>query len=65
MISIFKIHICYFYTKKLQNLIIYYLNMIKNKESVSIYIIRHGNGFHNKPLKLTGGLIFGRIIDSN
>jgi len=46
------------------NLITTKLNNLKNKEYTSIYLIRHGNGFHNKPLKLTGGLIFGRIIDS-
>lgn len=47
------------------NIIIQNLNKIKNKKNFKMYIMRHGNALHNKPLKLVGGILFGRIIDSN
>ena len=39
-------------------------NITYNKENTRIFIIRHGNAFHNKPLKLTGPLI-NRNVDTN
>tara|TARA_B100000287_G_C20662606_1_gene790692 strand:+ start:1409 stop:2821 length:1413 start_codon:yes stop_codon:yes gene_type:complete len=40
-----------------------WLNYIEDKKT-RIFLIRHGNAFHNKPLKLTGSAI-NRTIDTN
>ena len=40
-----------------------WLNFIQDKKT-KIFIIRHGNAFHNKPLKLTGSAL-NRTIDTN
>ena len=40
-----------------------WLNFIQDKKT-KIFLIRHGNAFHNKPLKLTGPAL-NRTIDTN
>ena len=41
-----------------------YLNEIQNKDKTRIFVIRHGNAFHNKPLQLTG-IGINRNVDTN
>jgi broad specificity phosphatase PhoE len=50
--------------KKGWNLLVSFLNYIEYKEQTRIFLIRHGNAFHNKPLKLTGPP-YNRTVDTN
>jgi broad specificity phosphatase PhoE len=50
--------------KKGWNLLVSFLNYIEYKEQTRIFLIRHGNAFHNKPLKLTGSF-YNRTVDTN
>ena len=41
-----------------------FLANLKHPENTRIFLIRHGNAFHNKPLQLTGNM-FNRTVDTN
>lgn len=41
-----------------------FLANLQHPENTRIFLIRHGNAFHNKPLQLTGSM-FNRTVDTN
>ena len=45
-------------------MLVSFLNYIEYKEQTRIFLIRHGNAFHNKPLQLTG-IGINRNVDTN
>ena len=46
------------------NILKTYLNFIQDRDKTRIFLIRHGNAFHNKPLRLTGSAL-NRTVDTN
>ena len=46
------------------NILKTYLNFIQDRDKTRIFLIRHANAFHNKPLRLTGSAL-NRTVDTN
>merc|ERR1712072_458256 len=64
-INIFKVLENYsFKTPQMNGLFFSFLANLQHPENTRIFLIRHGNAFHNKPLQLTGSM-FNRTVDTN